>query len=131
MFHNETSTLTTTAWSSKKSSKSQKVKTIVRNSCLQQKSPLRASQPTMRNVRTLTQNKPDNDEYDSDAIDSEWGGGVGRRLNQVILFLYSSTQMRKMPTIGQMPHAQDEPWQGYRKLTSLSFNLCFLINSSM
>ena len=40
-----------------KSSKSQKVKTIVRNSCLQQKSPLRASQPTMRSVRTLTRNQ--------------------------------------------------------------------------
>ena len=39
-----------------KSSKSEKVKAIVRHSCLQQKSPLRAGQPTVRNARTLTQN---------------------------------------------------------------------------
>ena len=48
----------------------------------QQKSPLRAGQPTLRNGRTLAQNdnmasadssetdESDNDEYDSDAIDS-------------------------------------------------------------
>ena len=54
---------------------------IVRN-CLQQKSPLRAGHPTLRNTRILTQTDDrasadssetdanDNDEYDSDAIDS-------------------------------------------------------------
>ena len=70
-----------------KSSKSEKVKAIVRHSCLQQKCPLRAGQPTPRNAWTLTQNdnrasadssetdESDNDEYDSDAVDSEllWG----------------------------------------------------------
>ena len=57
-------------------------KAIVRHSCLLQKSPLRASQPTLRNARTLIQNdnrasadssetdESDNDEYDSDTIDS-------------------------------------------------------------
>ena len=43
------------------------MKAIVRHSCLQQKSPLRAGQPTLRNART---DESDNDEYDSDAIDS-------------------------------------------------------------
>ena len=64
------------------SSKSEEVKAIVRHSCLQQKSPLRAGQPKMRNARTLTQNddrasaessetdERDNDDYDSDATDS-------------------------------------------------------------
>ena len=51
---------------------------IVRH-CLQHKSPLRAGQPTLRNVRTLTQNvnrvsadrsESDSDEHDSDVIDS-------------------------------------------------------------
>ena len=62
-----------------KSSKSEKVKAIVRQSCLQQKSPLRAGKATLRNARTLTENdnrasvvssetdESDNDEYDSDA----------------------------------------------------------------
>ena len=62
-----------------KSSKSEKVKAIVRQSCLQQKSPLRAGKATLRNARTLTENdnrasvvssetdERDNDEYDSDA----------------------------------------------------------------
>jgi len=36
-----------------KSSKSDKVKAIVRHSCLQQKSTLRAAQPALRNARTL------------------------------------------------------------------------------
>ena len=42
-----------------KSSKSEKVKAIVRHSCLLQKSPVRsrAGQPTMRNARRLTQNE--------------------------------------------------------------------------
>ena len=37
-----------------KSSKSEKVKAIVRHSCLQQRSPLRAGQPTLRNASALT-----------------------------------------------------------------------------
>ena len=64
-----------------KSSKSDKVKTIERRSCLQQKSPLTAGQPTLRNVRKLAQNdnrasadsietdESGNEEYDSDTID--------------------------------------------------------------
>ena len=59
-----------------KSSKSNKVKAIQRRSCLQQKSPLTAGIPTLRNARTLTQNdnrasagsietdESGNDEYD-------------------------------------------------------------------
>ena len=40
-----------------KSSKSEKVKAnSIRHSCLQQKSPLRAGQTTLRNARTLSQN---------------------------------------------------------------------------
>ena len=70
-----------------KSSKSEKVKVIVRHSCLQQKSPLRAGQPTLRNARTLT---------------------LGEKMTQVTSFLHSSIQMRKMPMRGQMPHAQGE-----------------------
>ena len=65
-----------------KSSKSEKVKAILRHSCLQQRSPLRAGQATLRNASTLRQDdnrasadssetdESDNDEYDSDAIDS-------------------------------------------------------------
>ena len=64
-----------------KSSQSEKVK-VIAGHCLQQTIPLRAGQPTLRHARTLTQNdnrasaessemdKRDNDEYDSDAIDS-------------------------------------------------------------
>ena len=64
-----------------KSSKSDKVKTIERRSCLQQNSPLTAGQPTLRNVRTLAQSdnrasadsietdESGNEEYDSDTID--------------------------------------------------------------
>ena len=64
-----------------KSSKSEKVKVIVRH-CLQQTSPFGAGRPTLRNARTLTQNdngastessetdERDNDEYDSDGTDS-------------------------------------------------------------
>ena len=60
------------------SSKSNRVRAIERRSCLQQKSPLSASQPTRRNARTLTQNdnrastessetdESGNDEYDRD-----------------------------------------------------------------
>ena len=64
-----------------KSSKSEQVKAIVRHSCLQQKSSLRAGR-ILRNAVILTQNdnglsadrsetdESGNDEYDSDAIDS-------------------------------------------------------------
>ena len=64
-----------------KSKKSEKVKIIGRH-CLQQTCPLIAGQLTLRNARTLTQtdNRPivnssetderENDEYDTDAIDS-------------------------------------------------------------
>jgi len=67
-------------------SKSEEVKAIVRHSCLQQKNPFRAGQPTLRNARTLTPNDiracsdscetdgSDNYEYDSAAIDF---GGEG------------------------------------------------------
>ena len=65
-----------------KSSKSEKVKAIVRHSCLERRSPLGAGQPTLTNARTLTLNdnraradssetdESDNEEYDRDAIDS-------------------------------------------------------------
>ena len=43
----------------------------------------------------------DNHEYYSGDIDS-----AGK---QMMSFLHSSIQMRKMPIRGQMPHAQDEP----------------------
>jgi len=81
-----------------KSSKSEKVKAIVRHSCLQQKSPLRAGQPSLRNARTLTQNdnrasadssetdESDNDEYDSDAIDS---GGEDDSSDVILAFINS------------------------------------------
>ena len=61
-----------------------KYRAIVRHSCLQQKSPLTAGQPTLRNARTLTPNdnraradsseteESENEEYDSDTIGS-WG----------------------------------------------------------
>ena len=76
-----------------RSSKSEKVKAIVRHSCLQQESPLRAGQPTLRNGRTLTQNdnrasadsrktdESDNDEY---AIDS---GGADGSSDVILLFI--------------------------------------------
>ena len=51
----------------------------------------------------------DNDEYDSDAVDSG----------------------EKMPMSSQMPHAQGDLLLGDPKVTSLSFDLCFLINSSL
>ena len=97
-----------------KSSKSEKIKAIVRHSWLQQKSTLRAGQPTLRKARTLAQNdnrasadssetdESDNDEYDSDAIDS----GVEDDSSDV--FLDSSIQMRKMAARGQIQHAQGE-----------------------
>ena len=79
-----------------RSSKSEKVKAIVRHSCLQQESPLRAGQPTLRNGRTLTQNdnrasadsrktdESDNDEYDSNAIDS---GGADGSSDVILAFI--------------------------------------------
>ena len=66
---------------------------------MQQRSPLRGDQPTLRNARTFTQNDnresadssetdvSDNDEYDNDVIDS--GEEDDSRC--------SSIQMRKMP----------------------------------
>ena len=73
-----------------KSSKSEKVKAIVRHSCQQQEIPLGAGKQTLTNARTLTLNdartltqndnrasadnsemdENDNEEYDRDAIDS-------------------------------------------------------------
>jgi len=97
-----------------KSSKSEKVKAIVRHSCLQQKRPLRAGLPTLRNAGTLTQNKnrasadssetdeSDNDEYDSDAIVS--GGDDS---SDVILAFTNSDE--EDANESQMPHAQGEP----------------------
>ena len=38
-------------------------------------------------------------------------------------------QMRKMLMRGQMPHAQGKPQIGDPKMTSLSFDLCFLKKS--
>ena len=84
-----------------KSSKSEKIKAIVRHSCLQQKSPLGAGQPTLRNARTLTQNdnrasadnsemdESDNDEYDSDAIDS---GGEDDSGDVILAFINSDEE---------------------------------------
>ena len=43
----------------------------------------------------------------------------------------SFVQTKKMPMRGQVPHVQGELWLGDPKLTSLSFDLCFLINSSL
>ena len=69
-----------------KSNKSEKVKAIVRHSCLQQKSPLRAGQPTLRSANRASADssetdESDNDEYDSDPIDS----GVEDDSSDVIL----------------------------------------------
>ena len=69
---------------------------------MQQKSPLRAGQPTLRNARTLTQNdnrasadcsetdENGNFEYDSDAIDS---GGE----DDVILAFLDSADKEELP----------------------------------
>ena len=61
-----------------KSSKTEKVKAIVRHSCLQQKSPLRAGQPTLRNAK-----------YDSDAIDS---GGEDDSSDVILAFINSDEE---------------------------------------
>ena len=62
---------------------------------MQQKSPLRAGQPTLRNARTLTQNdkmasvdssktdESDNDEYDGNTIDS---GGADDSSDVILAF---------------------------------------------
>ena len=67
----------------------------------QQKGPLRAGQPTLRNARTLTQNdnrasadssetdESDNDEYDSDAIDS---GGEDDTRDVILAFINSDEE---------------------------------------
>ena len=66
-----------------KRSKSGKGKAILRHSCLQQKSPVIAGQPTLRNASTFIQNgnrasadssetgESDKNEYENDTIDSE------------------------------------------------------------
>ena len=89
-----------------KSNKSENVKAIVRPLCLQQRSPLRGDQPTLRNARTFTQNdnresadssetdESDNDEYDSDVIDS------GEENDSRDAILSSSIQIRKMQMKG-------------------------------
>ena len=95
-----------------KSRKSEKVKAIARHSCLQQKSLLRAGQPTLRNARTLTQN---DNRAALTAVKrmkvtiSVMPLTLGEKMTQVMSFLHSSIQMRKMPMIGQMPHAHSEP----------------------
>ena len=83
-----------------KTRKSEKVKAIVRHSCLQQKSPPRVDQPTPRNARTLTQNdnraiadssetdESDN-EYEGDAIDS---GGEYDSSDVVLAFINSDEE---------------------------------------
>ena len=100
-----------------KRSKSEKVKAIVRHSCLQQKSPLRAGQPTLRNARTLTQNvnrasaessetdESENGEYDSDTIGS---GGEEDSSGVILAFISSHEEDQKMPILGQTPNAQGE-----------------------
>ena len=84
-----------------KSSKSEKVYAIVRHSCLQQRSTLRAGQPTLRSARILTQNdnrasadssetdESDNDEYDSDAIDY---GGEDDSIDVILAFTNSDEE---------------------------------------
>ena len=54
-----------------KSSKSDKVKTTERRSCLQQKSLLTAGQPTLRNARTLAQN---DNRASADSIETDESG---------------------------------------------------------
>ena len=84
-----------------KNSKSERVKEIVRHSCLQQKSPLRAGQRTLRNARKLTPNdnrasadssetdESDNVEYDSDDIDS---GGHDDSSDLILAFIKSDEE---------------------------------------
>ena len=78
-----------------------KVEAIVRHSCLQQRSALRAGQPTLKNARTLTQSdnrasaessetdESDNDEDDSDAIDS---GGEDDSSDVILAFINSDEE---------------------------------------
>ena len=114
--------------------KSEKVKAIVRHSCLQQKSPLRAGQPTLRNARTLTQNvnrasaesserdESENGEYDSDTVGS---GGEEDSSDVILAFIRSHEEDQKMPILGQTPIALGELYLGDRKFTSLPFDLRF------
>ena len=53
------------------SNKSNRVRAIERRSCLQQKSPLRASQPTRRNAGTLTQN---DNRASADSVETDESG---------------------------------------------------------
>ena len=104
---------------------------------MQQTSPLIAGQLTLRNARTLTQtdnraiadssetDERENDEYDSDAIDS--GGDDS---SDVILALICDSD-EEDAVRSQMLHAQGELSLGDPKLTSLSFDLCYLINCSL
>ena len=85
-----------------KCNKSEKVKAIVRHSRLQQKSPLRAGQPTLTNASSLTENddrasvdsseteESDNDdERDSDAINS---GGEDDPSDVILAFINSDEE---------------------------------------
>ena len=108
-----------------KSSKSEKVEAIVRHSCLQQKSTLRAGQPTRRNARTLTQNdnrasadssetdESDNDEYDSDAT---YSGGEDDSRDVILAFINSDEE-----DANERPNATRSGLED-PKLTSLAFS---------
>ena len=99
-----------------KSSKSDKVKRMKRRSCLQQKSPLTARQPTLRNVRTLAQNdnrasvdrietdERGNEEYDSDTIDP---GEEGDSSDIILAFINSDEEdANDKPNVTR---SEDEP----------------------
>ena len=84
-----------------KGRRSEKVKAIVRHSRLQQKSPLRAGQPTLTNASSLTENdnrasadsseteESDNDERNSDAINS---GGEDDPSDVTLAFINSDEE---------------------------------------
>ena len=114
------------------SSKSNRVRAIERRSCLQQKSPLRASQPTPRNARTLTQidnraspassetGESGNDEYDRDTTNP----GEDDDSSDVILAFINSDE----DDVDDRPNAT----RSVRIITRRSeIDLCFLINSSV
>ena len=53
-------------------------------------------------------------------------------MTQVMSFLHKSAiQTKKMPVRGQMLHAKGELSLGDPKLTSFSFDLCYLIKCSL
>ena len=75
-----------------KCSKSEKVKAIVRHSRLQQKSPLRAGQPTLTNASadsSETEESDNDDERDSDAINS---GGEDDPSDVILAFINSDEE---------------------------------------